>query len=110
MKKRILALIMGVCLAATTVGCGAKEISNDKITIKQYKGLKVEKSEVIEVTDQDVEDSIESTLSTMATYNDITDRAVEEGDLVTMDYVGTVDGVAFEDGTAEGATLEKYVG
>ena len=106
MKKRILALIMGVCLAATTVGCGAKEISNDKITIKQYKGLKVEKSEVIEVTDQDVEDSIESTLSTMATYNDITDRAVEEGDLVTMDYVGTVDGVAFEDGTAEGATLE----
>ena len=106
MKKRILALIMGACLAVTAVGCGGKEISNDKITIKQYKGLKVEKTETVEVTDEDVEASIESTLATLATYNDITDRSVQEGDLVTMDYVGTVDGVAFEGGTAEGASLE----
>ena len=105
MKKRILALIMGVCLATSIVGCG-KQISNDKITIKQYKGLEVEKSDPIKVTDEDVESSIQSTLSTMATYNDITDRPVQEGDLVTMDYVGTIDGVAFEGGTAEGANLE----
>ena len=106
MKKRILALIMGVCLTTTVVGCGGKEVSNDKITIKQYKGLEVEKTEAVKVTDEDVEASIQSTLSTKATYNDITDRPVQEGDLVTMDYVGTVDGVAFEGGTAEGANLE----
>ena len=105
MKKRILTLVLGACLAISLAGCG-KQISNDKITIKQYKGLEVEETEVIKVTDEDVESSIASTLSTMATYTDITDRAVEEGDVVTMDYVGTVDGVAFERGTAQGAELE----
>lgn len=105
MKKRILTLVLGACVAASLVGCGGK-ISNDKITIKQYKGLEVEIVEAVEVTDEAVEQSIQSTLQNFTTYNDITDRAVEEGDLVTMDYVGKVDGVEFEGGTAEGATLE----
>lgn len=105
MKKRILALVLGACMAVSLVGCG-KEISNDKITIKQYKGLEVETVEEIKVSDEEVEQSIQSTLQTIAKYNDITDRAVEKGDLVTMDYVGKVDGVEFEGGKAEGATLE----
>lgn len=106
MKKRILTLILGVCLAVTAVGCGSKEISNDKITIKQYKGLEVEKSEETEVTDDDVQASIDSALQTLATRKEITDRPVQEGDVVTMDYVGKVDGVEFEGGSATGAELE----
>ena len=37
---------------------------------------------------------------------DVTDRNVETGDTVNLDYAGTVDGVAFEGGTAQNQTLE----
>lgn len=104
MKKRILAFVIGIIAAIALVGCG-KEISNDKITIKQYEGLEVKKVTPIEVTDEDVEMSIQSTLATKATRIDITDRPVQAGDIVTMDYLGKADGVAFEGGTAEDAEL-----
>ena len=99
MKKRILTLIMGLCMIATLTGCGNGEISNDKIRIKQYKGLEVTET-VLEVTDDDVEMSIQSTLETMSTTTDVTDRPAQEGDFVTIDYEGKLDGVAFEGGTA----------
>ena len=41
-----------------------------------------------------------------ATKEVITDRPAKEGDTVNIDYEGTVDGVAFQGGTASGATLE----
>lgn len=105
MKKKILALAIGAVMAVSLMGCG-KDISNETITIKEYKGLKVEKVTPIEVTDEDVEMSIQSTLQTRATRTDITDRPVQTGDIVTMDYLGKVDGVAFEGGTAENAELK----
>jgi len=37
---------------------------------------------------------------------EVLDRPVENGDTVNMDYAGTVDGVAFDGGTAQGQTLE----
>lgn len=105
MKKRILALVVGVLAAFPLVGCGSK-ISNDVITIKQYKGLEVEKVSAVEVTDEDVEASIESTLYTLSTTNEITDRPVQDGDYVTIDYVGKVDGVEFDGGSDEDYQLE----
>ena len=106
MKRRVLTLLVGAIMAVSLIGCGSKEISNDKITIKQYKGLEVAKAVADEVTDEMVEMSIQSTLETLATRTEITDRAVQSGDIVTIDYLGKVDGVAFEGGTAEGAELE----
>lgn len=35
----------------------------------------------------------------------ITDRATQEGDVLVIDFVGTMDGVAFDGGTAEGSTI-----
>ena len=104
MKKRMLAVVVGLCTVISLVGCGNKEISNDKIRITQYKGLEVDKVEVAEVTDADIESSIKSTLQTMK--QPVTDRAVESGDFVTIDYAGKVDGEAFDGGTAEDAELE----
>lgn len=100
MKK--LALLLSVCAgtAMMLVGCSGK-ISNDVITINQYKGLEVEKVTPAEVTDADVEMSIQSTLETMATINEITDRPAQEGDYITIDYVGKMDGVAFDRGSAD---------
>lgn len=111
MKKRVLAIAMGLCLAVTAVGCGEKKveekpISNEKITIKKYRGLKVTEPEYADITDEDVEASIKSTLQTLATRNEIKDRAVKDGDIVTIDYSGKIDGVVFEGGTAEGAELK----
>lgn len=106
MKKRMMAALVGICTVAVVTGCGNKEISNDKIIINQYKGLEVEKVEPIEVTDADVEDSINSTLQTKSTENEITGRPVQEGDVVTIDYEGKKEGVAFEGGTAQDQQLE----
>lgn len=104
MKKRILACIVAACTVLSLVGCGG-EIKNDKIKITQYKGLEVDKVESAEVTDEDVEASIQSTLYTLSTTNEITDRPAQEGDEVTIDYAGKVDGVAFDGGTAEDQTI-----
>jgi len=104
MKKRIITLAAGVLTAVCMVGCGNK-VSDDVLTINQYKGLEVKKVEAIKVTDEDIEASINSTLSTMSTRNEITDRPVQNGDLVTIDYLGKVDGVAFDGGADEGAEL-----
>lgn len=99
MKKRIATFIAGLCAATVLVGCG--KISDDNITIEKYKGIEVKKVSAVEVTDAHVEESIKSTLQAKSTQNEITDRAVQEGDIATIDYVGTKDGVAFDGGTAE---------
>ena len=56
-----------------------------------------------EVTDEDVENYInDNILSTMATTEQVTDRAAEMGDSVNIDFVGSVDGEEFDGGSAEG--------
>ena len=53
-----------------------------------------------EVTDQDVEDRIQSLIAAYPEYQEV-ERAAQEGDVVNIDYVGKKDGVAFEGGTGE---------
>jgi len=55
-----------------------------------------------EAEDEDIEQYINDAL--LKGY--ITDRAVENGDVVNLDYEGKKDGVAFEGGTAKGYDLE----
>ena len=49
-----------------------------------------------EVTDEDVEAAIQANLQTQATTEEVTGRAVESGDTVTIDFTGKIDGVEFE--------------
>lgn len=105
MKKKILALTLGVLMVASLAGC-SKGISNQYITIKQYKGLEVNKVDEQKVTDEDVESAISSQLSTTAVKEKVTGRAAENGDTVNIDYKGSVDGVEFEGGSAEKQDLE----
>lgn len=99
-------LAAGTCLAAITLTGCAGEISNDYVTISQYKGIEVEKVAATEVTDEDVDSEIQYMLNNSAEEKKITDRAAKQGDHVTIDYVGKKDGVAFDGGTAEGYQLE----
>ena len=108
MKKRILALIMGLCMTASLVGCGNGEIANDKIRIKQYKGLEVTDM-TMEVTDEQVEQSIQSTLQMHSTATDITDRPAQIGDTVSIAYEGklTEDGSIFDSSDAYSVELDE---
>ena len=71
-----------------------------EVTLGEYKGLKKD-MEPVEVTEEDVQKELESVAKRNARVVEITDRPVEDGDRATIDYVGTVDGVAFDGGSAE---------
>ena len=100
MKKKIAVLAAGISAAALILAGCSSEISNDYITIGQYKGVEVEKVEPEEVTDESVENKILGVQQEQAVVSDVTDRPAEEGDTATIDYVGKKDGVAFQGGTA----------
>jgi len=59
---------------------------------------------VTAVTEEDVDKSIERVLATNQNYKP-KDGAAEKGDRVTIDFVGKLDGEAFEGGTAEDAPI-----
>ncbi len=70
-----------------------------EVTLGEYKGLAVDVKPA-EVTDEDVEAALKKEQEKNATLRDVDGRPVQEGDTVTLNYAGTVDGVAFEGGTA----------
>ncbi len=75
----------------------------------QVEGLdKIEAERVItEINDADVDELIEQLRSQKAEWAEKEEgAAAEEGDQLTLDYAGSIDGEAFEGGTAEGQTLE----
>lgn len=76
-----------------------------EVTLGEYKGLK-KKTPSTQVTDQDVEDEIQRTARQNARMNPVEDRPSQEGDTVTIDYEGFVDGKPFEGGKAEGSDLK----
>jgi len=77
------------------------------IELGQYSGLEVERPAVV-VEDGDVDRSLEALAKERATLVPV-DRPAELGDVVTVDYAGKIDGVAFDGGTAENqvTTLEE---
>ena len=76
-----------------------------EVTLGEYKGIAVKK-ETTEVTDAQVDAKLEEERNKQATEVEVDDRAVIEGDTVNLDYSGSVDGVPFAGGTAEGQTLK----
>ncbi len=75
-----------------------------EVVLGQYKGLSVERPD-----DTVDEDSVDQELGRVRQRNaretEVEGRPVKDDDIVTLDYAGTVDGVAFEGGTAEKQTL-----
>ncbi|MBR4423800.1 MAG: trigger factor [Mailhella sp.] len=75
------------------------------VELGQYKGLKGTRY-THQVTDEEIDRRIQQDVEKATTMADVTDRPVQNGDTVNLDYAGTVDGVAFDGGTAQGQTLE----
>ena len=108
MKKRTTAMVAGALAAVMVLGgCATdKGIETEEIVITKYKGVEVELVEKpAEVTDENVDGIIEMLLESQAETVEITDRAVQEGDTVDISYVGRMDGVEFEGGSAESYPL-----
>ncbi|MFZ5975470.1 MAG: trigger factor [Bacillota bacterium] len=74
-----------------------------EVTLGQYKGIEVEKAEY-NVSDAEVQAKVDQALEKAARYVE-TDRAVQDGDRVILDYTGTIGGEEFPGGSAENATL-----
>ena len=75
------------------------------VELGEYKGLTVEADQQ-KLTDEMVDARISQDQDKASRTIDVEDRPVQEGDTVNLDYAGTVDGVAFAGGTAEGQTLK----
>ena len=75
-----------------------------EVTLGDYKGVEVPKT-VVEVTDEEVEAELKKEQEKNSRTIAVEDRAVESGDIVTLDYEGSVDGVPFEGGKAENYAL-----
>lgn len=73
-------------------------------TLADYKGMEVERHPVT-VEEAEVDQVISSEQQKNAVIRPV-ERAAKEGDTVQIDYAGSVDGVAFEGGTAEKQQLE----
>ncbi len=78
----------------------AKVYTKPEMKIEGYKGIKAEREDTA-VTDDEVNEEIERKRTQASRLIDVTDRAVENGDTVSIDFDGSVDGVPFEGGKAE---------
>jgi trigger factor len=83
----------------------AKVQVKPEVKLGDYKGLEVEKVDT-EVTAEDVEAELTSLQEKQAELVVKEEGKAEEGDTVTMDFEGFVDGEAFEGGQAENYSLE----
>ena len=78
----------------------------DIVTLPEdYAAIPLKKAD-IEPTEEEVQSQIDSLLDQHSTTAEVTGRAAANGDTVTIDYSGTVDGVAFTGGTYSGYSLK----
>ena len=99
--KRAVAAVLAAAMILALAGCGKKTEGGDYskyCTLGEYKGIEVTDVEKQEATDEDVEAKVQTLLKSKATLKEVTDRAVKNGDVASIDYKGYVDEVAFEGG------------
>ena len=76
-----------------------------EVKLGKYKGIDIKKIEY-PVKDEDIEKELKKMQEKNARLITIEDRALENGDIATIDFEGFTDGVPFEGGKAEGHELE----
>ena len=75
-----------------------------EVTLGEYKGVQIEKAPV-EVLDAEIEAEITKEREANSRMITVDDRAVQDGDVISLDFEGFVDGVAFEGGKGENYDL-----
>lgn len=103
MKKCMKLLAVGAAAASLATSCGSQSSGgayDEYLTLAEYKGIPVTRIKS-EVTDEAVQEEIDYVIDDNAEYNEITDRGCQEGDLVNIDFTGTIDGEEFDGGSGE---------
>ncbi len=85
-------------------GTLAGENNGDYVTLCDYSAIEIPESEIA-VEESEVDTEVDALLENYQTEKQVKDRAVKDGDVVNIDYVGTIDGEEFDGGSAEGANL-----
>ncbi len=75
-----------------------------EVTLGEYKGVKVKKVKHT-VKKEDIEKELDAAREKNASLSVVTGRPVKDGDTVSLDFEGFVDGVAFEGGKGENYSL-----
>ena len=71
-----------------------------EVTLGQYKGIEIQRVKA-DVTDEDIDAEINNVRNKNSRLITVEDRAIENEDLVTIDFDGYVDGKRFEGGKGE---------
>ena len=96
-----------------SVPCASSEFElkgSDYVTLCDYNAINVTITGDYDVDDADVEDYFKGMFDSYGPfYKEDPDKTViEDGDIVNVDYVGKLDGEAFEGGTAENQLIDVY--
>ena len=76
-----------------------------EVELGKYKGIEIKKIEYT-TSDEDIEHELGHMAERNARLVTVEDRPVEKGDITTIDFDGSIDGVQFEGGKAENHELE----
>lgn len=103
MKNKILKSAVCATLTLFLVGCSSDNY--DFITLSEYKGVQIQSIQEINIEDSAVTARIDSILASNITQEEITDRSIQENDIVNLNLHGTVDGLSFPNGDLDGYAL-----
>lgn len=133
MRKKFFSVMLAVTLMASLTACGGKkqetnttgstvnkeitaeeyastitsnaEVYKQYLTLPEYKGIEVTVDRTkLEVADSAVESYVSNLLSQYATTETLTEGVTANGDTITLDYSGKLNGEAFSGGTATDAS------
>ena len=110
MKRKIALFALLVAAVTTMTACGDEVNPNKYVTLGEYKGIAVSVAPKDEVTQEDIDNYIQSAVEGQTSYEDVTGRAIQTGDTVNIDYVGKKDGVEFEGGSSADGGYDLEIG
>ncbi len=115
--KKIIAIALALLMVFGFAACGEGELpvystglnkdgkfelrALDYVTLPEYIGVDFGDDRFWRVDEELIENTIDQLLSQKTVRSEITDRAIENGDLVNINYAGKIDGVLFDGGSAE---------
>lgn len=76
-----------------------------EVLVEGYKGVEVEKN-IYSITEEDIQAELKQMQEKNVRMVAVEDRGIQEGDTVTFDFEGSLNGESFEGGKAENHTLE----
>lgn len=76
-----------------------------EVNIQNYKGIEI-KAKPVEVTEEEISKELEKQRERNARFIEVTDRAAKDGDIVVIDFKGSVDGIAFDGGEGTNHSLK----